>query len=248
MKNIDVEKVLLFGPSPEIGKFSKEKILYCIDRGYSVFSFGDSIRYLLKIGIVPNYHTFLDPNTWCQNAHDYSLEKSYEIDFLAISHYKDSLKKFNSWATCNVAKEKHRSRFNQFINLKFTNNFNNVTWVEPSIKLIDQIKQNENIDFKENFFIFGWSRKKRRNSDKFSCYTLPLIINHFENLNEIHSVGFGDIHLGRYVQVKNKKGLGDAKQTFDSMAGYILKNISKHNIKITFENNNYYCKKLSSLI
>ena len=60
----NVEKMLLIGPSTKIKELPKQKILDYIDSGGFIFSYGESIKYLKTINIVPDFHILIDPLSW----------------------------------------------------------------------------------------------------------------------------------------------------------------------------------------
>tara|TARA_R100001129_G_scaffold76111_1_gene52055 strand:+ start:532 stop:1290 length:759 start_codon:yes stop_codon:yes gene_type:complete len=245
----NVEKILLIGPSTKIKELSKQKILDYINGGGFIFSYGESIKYLKTINIVPDFHIFIDPLSWCKSEDAYSEQFKQKTTLFALNDYKDNLKKFYTWATCNGARRYQGGhRFKKFEKLEFINNYNEIFWFDSKKINIDEIKVEQKIDFKDDIVILGWSKKTGRNNDKFSCFAMPLIINVFENLKNLHIVGFGDLQVGRWHDPAGTRGLSEARITFNAAAKYLSQNIIKNNIQISFEHDNYYNRMLTKAL
>lgn len=241
---VDTEKILLVGPSGKIRKLTKESAKEYKSKGYKIFSYTDSIFHLQDIGIKPDYFSFLDPYTIGRKIDFYEKHDFIsETDLLIPDIFSNNLKKFYDFGfTCNSFKRVYKHLYDRFLSFEYEKSFN--TTVKKEVVCVDlnskQFSQ-ESFDYKEQYYIF--SSYGKINIDKFSCMIIPMVINHFKALKEIRCIGFGDLTTGRFYN-NRANGCPEFAENFKTMKEKTLYNLNKHNIKISFEEENHFSKEL----
>ena len=263
-------KLLLVGPSRRINDYNAEYFAEKKSHGYKVVSYGASARYLHNIGIQPDIFSFLDPWTivalagadapWLQRRKNWwkgeecnaGVQEEVSIstlsgtvtlmrhtDLLIADLFVDNWRKFDEFGyTSKTVKE-------NFKHIDFSDIFLNV-YEHPSTCInIDSVGEN---NFAENCCIY--SSLGKTNTDKLTCYLLPLVLYHFKgDIEEIRIVGFGDFEAGRtevYARwgnsAANMTGYTEYKQSFAKMIGLYIDYCREQNIDIVFEDDNYYSR------
>ena len=87
------------------------------------------------------------------------------------------------------------------------------------------------------------SNNRRINTDKFSCFMLPLVLSYFPDLKEIYSVGFGDFQSPR-ANTNNSLGYDGFRSSFDRMKDKAIEMLKYKDVSIKFINENSYFKDL----
>ena len=241
-----VEKILLMGPSSKIKVLSKSKIEKYKKEGFKIFSYTDSIFHLNQIGIPPDYFSFLDPYTIGRKIDFYEADQFISnVNLIMFDLYGDNLKRFYDFGfTCNSFIRSYKHLYDRFLSCKYESNFKSTLKVRPSCINISDINfKDETFNYRENSYIF--SSYGKINVDKFSCMVMPLIIHHFPALKEIKCAGFGDFSVGRFYN-NRVNGYEEFMKNFQTMKKHTINNLQAHNIKIGFEEDNFFNKELNN--
>ena len=242
-----MEKILIVGPSNDLCNFNKEDLLKYKNEGYIIFSYSDSLDFFVKNKITPDYFSFLDPYTLSHYLNDFNTFDFKNTTLLTADIFNDSLKGFfNLKYTCNRLK-KNAYLYNNVLKLDF-----NQIFKEHIVKKYTKIDYNSfiNKDYKESYYLF---QNPGYNFCKFSYILLPLVLNHFQNLKEIKSIGFGHYSVGRYYYkefhntpgFENDKGYKEFKISYNKIKTHIKQLLIKHNIKLSFDGLESYFKELA---
>lgn len=235
-----VKKLLIVGPSNDINNFSREDIIRYKSEGFDIFSFSDSLIFFLQKNINPDYYSFLDPFTLSHYLNE--LEKGFcsKTTLITPDIYKNELEGFFGLGyTCNSLKKNHKV-YNKIINLDLSNIFK--THIAKPYKITD-FNNFINNDFKKNYYML---KNPGYNFCKFSFIILPLILNHFKDLNELKVIGFGHYSVGRYFYKNgNNKGYEEFKNSYKKIKTPLKKELEKNNIKISFDGSESFYKELS---
>lgn len=243
MKN--TEKILLLGPSGKIKNLSEDKLMKYKEEGFSVFSYTDSIFHLKEIGVPPDYFSFLDPYTIGRKIDFYETDKFVSnTNLIMFDLYGDNLKNFYDFGfTCNSFIRVYRHLYDRFVSFNFEKNFKSAIKINSKcVNITDEKFKDSVFDYKEDSYIF--SSFGSINVDKFSCMIIPLIVNYFSDLKEIRCIGFGDFSVGRFYNNRSN-GYEEFIKNFHTMKKHILHNLRKYDIKISFEQDNYFNKELN---
>tara|TARA_S200002703_G_scaffold22999_1_gene19755 strand:- start:13122 stop:13850 length:729 start_codon:yes stop_codon:yes gene_type:complete len=238
------DKILLIGPSNDIRNFSKEDILEYKDKGYTIFSYSDSLDFFIRNKITPDYFTFLDPFTLSHYLNDFNTFNFKNTILITPDIYSNSFSNFFSLGyTCNKLK-KDENLYSNVKKLNFDQIFNeHITKKYTRLDLNDFI----NKDYKETYY---FPTNPKTNLCKYSYILIPLILNHFQDLKEIKSIGFGHFSQGRYYYTNpgKKQHTGDGYKEYKTTYNQIKKNIknllNKHNIKMSFDGTESHFKEL----
>lgn len=249
-----MEKVLLVGPSKKLESFSLESFENYRKEGYNIISYSDSIDRLKEIDFKPDYYSFIDPATIREPNDEDSFLNDVELlvadifgEHPELSSYFNNFKRVfkypvDEYPPVNAIESVPKSHGNS-MTLSFG----------APIEIEVTKDEDKHIDFYEKYYMFqptfilSSHSMKRLNTDKFSCYLLPLVLFHFKNLKKIDCIGFGDFDVNRGWGSQGTDGYEDFKETFDIVAPYFKNFFEKNNIEINFlgdSNNNYYFKKL----
>jgi hypothetical protein len=234
-----MKKILIVGPSNDLYNFSKENLINYKNKGYTIFSYSDSLDFFIKNKIAPDYFSFLDPYTLSHYLDDFNTFNFKNTILLTADIYNNSLRGFFDLGyTCNSLKS-NTLLYNKVLNLNFNHIFK-----KHIIKKYIKIDYNNfiNKDYKKDYYLF---QNPGYNFCKFSYILLPLILNHFQELKEIKSIGFGHYSIGRYYYNNtNNKGYEEFKTSYNQIKKPIKKILKKHNIKMSFDGTESYFKEL----
>ena len=241
-------KILLVGPSSRIRNFDHDYFEKKRKENYKILSYSASIKYFKEIGFKPDYFSFMDPYTIGQDMDFYEKDDFLnDIDLLIADMYENNFQKlFSHGLTCNTFL-KYKNLVYRFQNLDFNKVFNNVHKHDLSSVDISNEKLNYKCEFDKKAIFF--SSYKKFNTDKFSCFLLPLVLYHFKEIKEIRCIGFGDLDVERCFPDPtrtDKKMIGyeDFKYSFNLLWSTIKDYLKFKKIEIIFENENYFSKVL----
>ena len=219
-----------------------------------MFAYSSSLLQLFRVGIKPDYFSFIDPYTIF--LYSKIIDSGFLKDktkLLICDLYSDDMKLFNEYKmTTSTFKNKYKKEFEEFKSLQFYNMFFETTAHKPietkSTILQDATRDDWTKEFRHynatwhDSWATGTHRRKGYNTDKFAYHLLPLILYHFPNLKEIHSMGFGDFDVSRYTNtdVINISGYERYKQSLEPMLPTLNENLKRKNISIKFIHENYY--------
>ena len=238
MKN--TEKILIVGPSNDVGNFSKEDLMDYKTKGYVILSYSDSLLYFIKNKIKPDYYSFIDPFTLSHYLDTFNTDFCKNTILLTADIYNNSFERFfDLGLTCNSLKN-NKDLYNRVLKLNPNKIFKN--HITKKYKKTDY-KNFINKDYKIEYHMF---QNPGHNFCKLSYILLPLIINHFQNLKEIKTIGFGHYSVGRYYNSTNSTGYNEFKDSYTQIKNPLKNLLNKYNIKISFDGSESYYKELTT--
>ena len=242
------KRILLLGPGESSRRFKVSEL----DRITTV-SFSGNLDWLAENNVYSDYWTFFDPNS-TMYIFDRIENGAYSKDWVAGLRTKTKLlcnefigkdEFYAKGYTTSKGPQWNRDVFGGQILPKLSED------IFGGIETVDQsVNQNTYDSFYQDsrkcplVVHTGYDPQGRKlNTDKFSCFILPLVLSYFTDLREIYSVGFGDFEAPR---VNTGKSLGYASYqiSFDMMKDQ-AKGILKHKgATIKFINEDSYYKDL----
>ena len=255
--------LLLVGPSKRIEDYDIDYYNQKKKENYKIVSYSGSLPYLHQIGFAPDYYCFFDPFTLGQQYHLYKNDPEYfkTINLLIHNLYANDFKTYHRMGfTSNKLTNKTdlcRKVFKLIADFdKYYNRVYKHLPTKVNIHSYDnKYKLEEQCCLFTGVIKGRGSSGKTVNPDKFTHVLLPLVLNHFQapgspGIDKIHCVGFGDFDIGRYGKaypINNTEGYEEYKITFKLMASFYRSYFRDRNIKISFENPNFYSSHLHQL-
>jgi len=241
-------KVLLVGSSKEIGNYGSEFFEKAKDDGFKILSFANSIALFRKIGVKPDYFSFVDPWT-IGYLIDFFEKDSFlnSTDLLIPNLFDNKFENFYKFGLTSSNLTSNPELLSRVQSLKFFDNFKNV--FNYSAKCLDLREKVETrgSEFIRNLNVF--SGFGTTNTDKLTAFLIPLVLYHFKYLKEIRTIGFGDFHTERFFS--DRKGhMGGYQEFFDTFVRIMpifKKYFEEKDIKISFETDNHYSKVYKNL-
>lgn len=241
-----VEEIYLIGTGSDKNSFDVAEL-----KNKVVFSFSGDLLWFQSRNIHPTYWTFIDPNTvYC--VHEHLNKGLYNNEWLAelgkqcsiIYNSFQGTDKFyefgmttalglgwNSGVFANVIFPKVRSLFKESISVPTTVMKDTLdVGITDSAQLV--VHEQQMVD----------NREFTLNTDKFSCFVLPLVLWHFKDLKSINCIGFGDFTVLRDTTSSEEKI--DEKEYDEFITSYtrvknsLIKLLKDKNVKIKFHNKN----------
>jgi len=249
-----MNKILLVGPSKKLKSFNLEFFEDCKKEGYSIISYSDSIGRLKEIEYKPDYHCFIDPATIRGPSEEHPFLE--DVDLLVadvFGQHPELSSYFNNFNRVFKYPVDEYPPVNAIESTPKPHGSSLTLSFGAPLEIEVTKDEDKHIDFYEKYYMFqptfilSSHSMKRLNTDKFSCYLLPLVLFHFKNLKKIDCIGFGDFDVDRGWGSQRSDGYEDYKETFDIVVPYFKNFFEKNNIEINFlgdTSNNYYFKKL----
>lgn len=201
VKKIPNTKVILLGPVLD-NHISKNFLERKRKEGFSILSFSSSsLVFLHDIGFCPDFHTFIDPQSYCHVIEQIGSDFFKKITFIG-----------QDFTTHKSVLETNATLFNKegagISNFLSNSNYLNIYKKNSPIKtykqcfafnpfLIDVLTETDfsDIDFESNLYRLLYGRFE---IEKFSYYLLPLILFWFNDLSHLDIIGFGHFDKDRY--------------------------------------------------
>lgn len=263
-------KILLVGPSSDLKNFDKKYLSEQKQQGYTLFSFGDSIKWFKETQDTPaDFYSFADPNTlnnqWDILNSDFVKENT---TLLVPDLYDNQLSNFYKLKySCKWLSKSHPERYNEILDADYNEIFK--TYKPIQYTVVENLAEGFTLNLKDHFWLSLPENKKcrynkhnknkppfRKNFCKLSYIVLPLIIHSFKknltyekSLKEIKIIGFGHYDSNRlYVnpRFKGKEGYGEFISTYKSFKSYLINQIKINNIKISFDGKPSYYHELTN--
>lgn len=250
MKILDLKEINLLGPG-----CSLQNLNYSNRKKYFAFS-NNSLLFLSKKNIVPDFFYFFDPNSVALLM---SSLKSNENYINALSRkccliYHDFHESPDFYALHNLTTTRGESWFlNTFCNNmldEFKSYFKNSFKIHSKVSRPNQNSRNVfiDIDFFNNFdfsYPFFLLHKRGINMDKFLCGVIPTLISYFPNLKSIYSLGFGDFEEPRigHAPSADIRHYAEYTRSFNNTYKPVYELLKNKNIKLKFLNKDSYYNK-----
>lgn len=240
-----VEEIYLIGTGSDKNSFDVAGL-----EGKVVFNFSGDLLWFQSRGIHPTYWTFIDPNTvYC--VHEHLRKGLYNEEWLRglkkssiiYSDFQGTNKFYELGLTTTHGMEWNSGTFAEVIFPEVRNLFkesisvptvvkNNSLDIETTDSAQLVIHEQEIVDYREI----------TPNTDKFSCFVLPLVLWYFKDLKYINCIGFGDFSVLRDTATSDEKI--DEKEYNEFISSYtrvkssLIQLLNYKNVKIKFYNKN----------
>ena len=256
-------KILLVGPSPDLKNFDKKYLSEQKQQGYTLFSFGDSIKWFKETQDTPaDFYSFVDPNSinnqWNILNSDFIKRNT---TLLVPDLYSNQLSNFFKLKySCRRLAAYSPSRYNEILRINYNKMFKKYKPIQ--FVVVENLINGFTLNLKDYFWLSlpenedcryrGPQDKNkepfRRNFCKFSYVLLPLIIYSFkDSLKEIKIIGFGHYDKNRaYGNIFGKGDYHEFKSTYLLLKSYLINQIKINNIKISFDGSPSYYHELTN--
>lgn len=253
--------VVLLGPTCnseiDIKSLSEKK-----EKGAVIVSFSSSsLLFLNKIGFVPDFHTFIDPQSYCSvfekvklNNSSFPLEKINYLGYNILTFenlFSTNLKvwnKKNAGISNFLSNEKYVEIYETSppaisYNACFTKDPSIIDYGE-SLKYCESSKKfitvpklfDKNIDFRSTLYRVKNGRKE---IDKLTYYVLPMLMYWFKNLSELEIYGFGFFEKERYLE-GNNASYNAYKSAYNKILPFYKKNKFEPEINLSISKDSYF--------
>jgi len=240
------KKILLIGPKTET-----------LDAGlfddYATIVFSQAIVHLLEKGMRPDYWAFIDPTAFFM-ARTKMIKKNLALDSNTKLLLADIYTKYQEFAPGRYAfgsdqlADSFTTRSNMYEFSQLYPRYNYELLDSDIVNVNIGQKHLDNVDFSRNMIIFRHGvTPNAHNTDKFSCFLLPMVLHAFKNVKEILCLGFGEFDRPNPAHPETGfRGYEEYKRSFDTVMPLIKREIDKRAIKISFvEGDKSYYNKLS---
>jgi hypothetical protein len=256
-----IKKILLIGPGDSLETLDPNLL-----KTTTSLCFGSSFKWFEKNNVCPTYYTFIDPNTITyfdslingisnydkthQNRYDYRNYISYLTN---NSPYSKEFINYLSKTTTLMygdlqgsqdfySKDLTTSRGPGWFMGEYKNDV--LPRVGSHFKKVIKFSQTVCVNNYSSFYIPSLKNLSpyithgpNVNTDKFTCYILPLVLSYFKELKEIECVGFGDFNKPR-LHNNTMGGYGGYKISYERMKDQLINLLNFKNVSISFKNKN----------
>jgi hypothetical protein len=201
-QKLNSRKVLIIGPCPE-AHLSKAYLEEKRSKGYVVVSFScSSLIFLHDMGFVPDFHTFIDPQSYCRASLKTGIEFINQISYIGHNHFTDfsslliSNKKLFRTSSFGITDFLSNKKYTDLYkeNPPFTS-YDCFLGQEARMVNIDPPGINAGIDFSKKLYRF---QNGKAETDKLTYFVLPLLLFFFKDLSNLKILGFGHFESQRY--------------------------------------------------
>jgi hypothetical protein len=259
-----IEKILLIGPGDSLKTLDPNSL-----KTTPSLYFGSSFNWFENNKVCPTYYTFIDPNTIAcfdslvNGVSDYDKVYRGRYDHWDyINNYINNLnysKEFiNHLSKTTIlmygdlqgskdfySKGITTSRGSEWFMGEYKNDV--LPRVESHFKKAIKFPQTLCVNDYSSFYIPSLkhlppyiSHGPGVNTDKLTCYILPLLLSYFKELKEIECVGFGDFNKPRLFNNSSVGGYDGYKASYERMKNKLIELLNFKNISIIFKNKDSY--------
>lgn len=236
-------KVLILGPALD-RKLSKKYLELKRKCGYVIISFSSSSMFFLKdISMSPDFHVFIDPQSYCHVLSDLGTDPFAGVNFLGYEmfNYESILnvnKKINGNSKFGISDFiKNKSYLSMYEKNPIIETYKNCFIQNPTLILNNEesaIKQN--IHFQDNLCRFTNGKGE---IDKLTYFLLPIIFYWFKYIKNLDLMGFGFFDQQRY-KGGNTSSYKKYKQAYDKIL-YVYKNTETlPKIRVSIDHDSYF--------
>jgi len=217
-------------------------------KNQTTLSFSSDLMWFHDNNIYPTFWTFLDPNS-VVNILNKKETNTYNDEWfkglkthstLIYNDFQGTDEFYHKGFTTSRGSSWNKNTFGSKILPTMGSHFKNVIKL-PSIIL----NNNYSLFYKDNTTNESpvISQGPNINTDKFSCYVLPLVISYFTNLTEINCLGFGDFGFPRLC-TGTSLGYEGYKVSYQKIKNELISLLKYKNINVKFYNKDSYFKEL----
>lgn len=239
----DCKEIYIIGPAKTKLDYDTSKL-----KDKVTLSFSGDLMWFNNNNIHPTYWTFLDPNSTSYIFDRYSkgnynkdwFIKLKEKSYIIFNSFQGKDSFYDSGFTTSKGKIWNRNQFGKELLPNLCNQFKE-TIIVPTIVLENSYESFYKEETKHMTPVVR--HQVGMNTDKLSCYVLPLALSYFDKLESIHCIGFGDFNSPRLY---NGLSLGyeSYKLSYETMKSKLIDLLKYKNVKISFENKNSYFREL----
>ena len=232
--------ILLIGPGDSIKDLNPSP-------HQQTLAFSGDFKVFQDINFVPDYWTFLDPNTlvYLYNSHKKGeisrgfIEKLKSKTTLLYNNFQEDGSFYQYGLTTSRGETWIKGEFKNEILPYIKNLFKNsikIECVTTNDYLVEEIEAHEY--YKKHTMI-------ENPEDKFSKFILPLVFYYFPNVKDIYSIGFGDFDFPRYkCPIGETNDYNSFKSSFNSVKFKLSNYLHKSKKQIIFLNSESYFNQL----
>tara|TARA_R100001509_G_scaffold29477_1_gene15699 strand:+ start:3071 stop:3889 length:819 start_codon:yes stop_codon:yes gene_type:complete len=258
-----MKRLLLIGPGDSLETLNSNLL-----KSTPSLYFGSSFHWFDKNDVCPTYYTFIDPNTityfdaLINGISDYDKTHPNRYDYKSYISYLKNTPPYSKNFLSNISKSTtlmygdlqgsedfYKKGFTTSRGLRwFMGEYKNgvLSRVESHFKEVKKLPQN--ICVNDYSSLYNPSLKHLSpiiihepniNTDKFTCYILPLVLSYFKELKEIECIGFGDFNTPR-LSNNTSEGYNQYKASYERMKNELINLLNFKNISISFKNKDSY--------
>jgi|TARA_R110001592_G_scaffold20933_2_gene84959 hypothetical protein len=258
-----MKKILLIGPGDSLETLNPN----LLNSTPSLY-FGSSFYWFEKNNVYPTYYTFIDPNTityfdsLINGISNYDKTHPNRYDYKSYISYLKNTPPYSKNFLSNISKSTtliygdlqgskdfYSKGFTTSRGSKwFENEYKNsvLPRVESHFKEAIKLQQTICVNNYSSFHIPSLktlfpiiTHEPNINTDKFTCYILPLVLSYFKELKEIECIGFGDFNTPR-LSNNTSEGYDGFKISYKRMKDLLINLLNFKNISISFKNKDSY--------
>ncbi len=201
-QKLNSSKVLVIGPCPET-YLNKSYLDEKRSEGYSIVSFScSSLIFLYDIGFVPDFHAFIDPQSYCRVGLKTGIKFLNQIHYIGYSHLANYPTLLSS--NKNIFGSSRFGITDFLSNKEYTDFFKRYPPFNSYYSFLNQEASMVNAESPNTKIDINFSKKLYRlysgksEIDKLTYFMIPLILFFFKNLSNLNIYGFGYFQNQRY--------------------------------------------------
>jgi len=241
MKNC--KEIYLLGPGRSKLDFDVTQL-----RRKTTLNFSGDLVWFSDNNIYPSYWTFFDPNSTLYIFDRYKNNK-YNLEWfeglktnsnIIFNDFQGTDKFYNEGFTTSRGKVWNKNEFGDQILPSLCSQFKEIIKV-PTTVLYNTFDSFYNEETKHLTPII--KHEEGINTDKLTCFILPLVLSYFTKLESIKCIGFGDFESPR-LGSGSSLGYNGYKLSYQRMKEKLITLLKYKNVKIEFNNKDSYFKEL----
>lgn len=211
------------------------------ENGAIIVSFSSSsLVFLDDIGLTPDFHTFIDPNSYCFGLEKVGVSFLKNINFLGYelldieSLLKTNKLLFNNESFGITDFLKHMSSFDLYKDQPPCNSYNICFTKNPT--LLNYPGHYPSVPLKNELIRFSNGKKE---IDKLTYFLIPMVIYWFKNLSKLEIYGFGFFEKDRYFK-GDRFSYSAYKSAYDKIIPFYKKNKFEPEIDLSISKDSYF--------
>lgn len=239
----DCKEIYLVGPGSSKLNFDPS-----ILKDKTTLSFSSDLMWFNNNQIYPTYWTFIDPNSIINilnklDKGDYNKDWSNDLkkqSTIIFNEFQGTNDFYLNGFTTSRGSSWNKHTFGNKILPMFCENFKEIIKL-PTIVL----KNNYSSFYKDNQSHLTpiIKHEPNINTDKFSCYVIPLVISYFTKVKTIRCIGFGDFNSPR-LHTGSSLGYNGYKSSYQRVKNELISLLKYKDINVIFNNKDSYFKEL----
>lgn len=236
----DCEEIYLIGPGADKNSFD-----ISILENKTTLNFSGDLVWFSQNNIYPTYWTFLDPNSTLYIFDRYHNGKYNPTWFRQIVNHTSIIyndfqgtdKFYDYGFSTSRGKHWNRENFGKRILPELCNIFKEII-VVPSIVTINSFDSFYEENTKDLVPVV-LHEDYNLNTDKLTCFVLPLVLAYFKNIRNIKCIGFGDFTSPREYN-NSILGYDGYMVSYQKIKQQLINLLKYKGVKVEFNNKNSY--------